>query len=121
MKHLITGLLMIFAHTAIAADKSGNFAIWGAGQKSCYNYSNARKSEDDSYYRYYLMGYLTAYNTQTPETYRISGNKNLSDILTWLDNYCESKQVVGFDHALGDFTAEHYPGRYKSSSAAGRR
>ena len=120
MKHLITCLLMIFAHTAVATDKSGNFAIWGAGQKSCFSYSKARKSEDDNYYRYYLMGYLTAYNTQTPETYRVSGNKNLSDILSWLDNYCESKQVLGFDQALGEFIAEHYPSRYKSSSTAGR-
>lgn len=120
MKYLITGLLMIFAHTAMAVDKSGNFAIWGAGQKSCFNYSQARKSEDDNYYRYYLMGYLTAYNTLIAETYRVSGNKNLSDILGWLDNYCESKQVLGFDHAISEFVAEHFPNRQKSSTAAGR-
>ncbi|MFT5134697.1 MAG: hypothetical protein ACI9SC_003178, partial [Gammaproteobacteria bacterium] len=65
-------------------------------------------------YRNYLMGYLTAFNKQTPETYRVSGNKNLSEILSWLDDYCEEKQVRGFDDAVFEFITEQYPHRYKT-------
>jgi hypothetical protein len=120
MKYILTFLLSIFAHTSMAADKSGNIAIWGAGQKSCFSYSKARENEDDGYYKYYLMGYLTAYNTQTPDTYRLSGDKSLTDILSWLDDYCETKQVSGFDQAVIEFIVEQYPHRHKSAKSTAR-
>ena len=120
MKYLLACILLIVANLAIAADESGNVAIWGAGQKSCFSYINARKSDDDSFYSNYLMGYLTAYNAQTPNTYRISGDKNMADILTWLDDYCEEKQVLGFDQAVGEFIIEHYPKRHKRAPTSGR-
>ncbi len=113
MKYLLVSLLLIFIQTAKAADESGNIAIWGAGQKSCFSYINARKSDDDGFYRNYVMGYLTAYNTQTPDTYRLSGNKNLAAIMKWLDEYCEASQTRGFEQALLEFTAKHYPQRYR--------
>jgi hypothetical protein len=115
MKNILACLLFLFSQTVLAADKSGNIAIWGAGQKSCFSYSSVRKSNDDAYYKYYLMGYLTAYNAQTPETYRISGKLNMAEILSWLDNYCESKQVHGFDQAVVEFITEHFPERYKKA------
>ena len=117
MRYILTCLLFIFSQTVLAADKSGNIAIWGAGQKSCFSYTAARKNDDENYYKYYLMGYLTAYNAQTPDTYRISGSKNIDEILSWLDNYCTTKQVHGFDQALVEFITEHYPKRLKSAAA----
>ena len=73
MKYILAGMLYLFAQMASAADSTGSYAIWGAGQKSCFRYSNTRNADDDRSYRFYLMGYLTAYNMHTPETYRISG------------------------------------------------
>jgi len=113
MKYLIVSALFIFVQTAQAADESGNITIWGASQKSCFSYINARKSNDDGLYQNYVMGYLTAYNTQTPDTYRLSGNKNLSAIMKWLDDYCDASKTHGFEQALVEFTAKHYPKRYK--------
>ncbi len=120
MKYLLGSLLLLFVHTAQAADNSGKYAIWGAGQKSCFRYNAARSSGEDDYYRYFLMGYLTAYNTQTPETYRISGGNDMPAILSWLDDFCTSKQSQGFELALIEFIAEHYPKRYKRRPVAGR-
>ncbi len=113
MKFILVCSLIMLTQTTMAADSSGNIAIWGAGKKSCFSYSSARKSGDDGNFQNYLMGYLTAYNAQTPDTYRISGKKNLPEILSWLDNYCETKPVHGFDQALIEFITEHYPMRYK--------
>ena len=113
MKILITLLLTSYCLSLSAADDSGNFAIWGAGKKSCFSYEKARNGEDDSYYRNYIMGYLTSYNAQAPDTFRISGHKNMSDILAWMDDYCSEKQVHGFDQALINFILEHYPNRLK--------
>ncbi len=62
------------------------------------------------------MGYLTAFNILTPETYRLSGNKNLNEILVWFDEYCELKAINAFELALADFVREHFESRSKSSS-----
>lgn len=121
MKYLLAIVLYLLTHMVLAADSKGNYAIWGLGQKSCFSYSNTRNTDDDRFYRNYLMGYLTAYNTQTPETYRISGGKNLTEILSWLDDYCESKPVHGFDQAVYEFIDEHYPKRVKRATGRGRR
>ena len=114
-------LLFLFIHSAPAADKSGSYAIWGAGQKSCYNYSKTRNTGDDSFYRYYLMGYLTAYNAQTPETYRISAANDLIAILAWFDDYCAGKPVHSFDQAVMEYIIEQHPKRHRrAKSARGR-
>ena len=96
-----------------AADKSGNYAIWGNGQKSCFRYSQDRSAAQDAPYKSYIMGYLTAYNAITPETYSISRNMNLDDIMAWLDDYCDAKQMHGVEQSLLEFINSHYEQRYR--------
>ena len=116
--HVILPILILIPTSTFSADASGNHAIWGIGNKSCITYTDARNSNDYSAYKYYLMGFLTAYNTFTPDTYRISGNMDLNEILAWLDDYCELKAVNAFELALTDFVFEHHEKRKKSSSSA---
>jgi hypothetical protein len=123
---IFTGFLLMLPFmpiSAYATDQSGNYAIWGMGNKSCFSYTNARKSDEYDNFKYYIMGYLTAFNALTPETFRVSGNMNLKAILAWFDDYCELKAVYGFDQAVSDFIVEHYDDRVKTSSASpgGRR
>ena len=113
--------LLLFSASLFAADEKGSYAIWGAGKKSCFSYSKARNGEDDSNYRHYIFGYLTAYNTQATDTYRISGSKDLNAVFAWLDDYCKEKPVHGFDQAMVEFIVEHHPKRYKRAQSAGRR
>ena len=96
-----------------AADKNNNYAIWGMGRKVCNNYSQAREAEDYVRYKDYLMGYLTAYNKLAEDTYRISGKKDLNEILEWTDDYCETKQIHSFESAVTDFIIEHTETRKK--------
>jgi len=110
-------ILFVLPITGFTADPNGNYAIWGAGNKSCHSYAIARKSDDFSTYKHYIMGFLTAYNVFTPNTYRLSGNMNLNEILVWFDDYCELKAVHAFELALDDFIIEHYDRRMKSSSS----
>jgi len=110
-------ILFILPVTGFTADANGNHAIWGRGNKSCYSYINDRKSENFTAYKHYIMGYLTAYNAFTPNTYRMSGNMNLNEILVWFDDYCELKAMSAFELALSDFIIEHYDRRMKSSSS----
>ena len=49
------------------------------------------------------------------------GPEDLTEILSWLDDYCESKPVHGFDQAVYEFIDEHYPKRVKRATGRGRR
>jgi hypothetical protein len=88
-----------FPAAAQAADPDGLYAIWGLGQTSCHQYNQAREKDAQGDYKVYLMGYLTAYNTFSPDTYSLSADKPLPEILAWLDKYCTAHQVDGFDRA----------------------
>ena len=113
--------LLLQPMLAVAKDKNGNYAIWGMGRKTCYSYTKAREAGDYAPYKDYMMGYFTAYNEITEETYLISGNMDLNEILEWMDEYCEQKQMNSFDLVLGDFILEHIEKRMKTApSKSGR-
>lgn len=104
-----------------ATDNNGHFAIWGKGNNSCYSYTTAHDNDELDPYKHFVMGYLTGYNVQTPETYRMSGTMNLSQILGWLYDYCESSPIIGFEQALADFIAQHFDKRMKHAPVEFRR
>ena len=107
--------LLFFAAASVAADKKGNFAIWGAGNSSCHSYNQARAANEDNKFRDYIMGYFTAYNHQSVDTYSISRDMNLNEILTWIDELCELKPVTSIEEVLTTFILENYDERMKSS------
>lgn len=117
---IILSLLFVVPVAAYAADNNGNHAIWGAGNKACISYTKAREADDYNAFKNYLMGFLTAYNILTPETYRLSGNMNMNEILVWFDDYCELKAVNSFEQAVIDFAVEHHENRVKRSSTRSR-
>ncbi|MCI0400914.1 MAG: hypothetical protein L0Z68_06400 [Gammaproteobacteria bacterium] len=96
-----------------AMDSDGNYAVWGAGRRSCYNYNQARAANEDREFKVYIMGYLTAYNVQTPETYGITGNTDWNGVLDRLDAYCQKSPVLAFESALRDLTQGFYADRLK--------
>jgi hypothetical protein len=108
-------ILVFCAATATGADKKGNYAIWGVGNKSCHSYNLARAANEDNKYKDYIMGYFTAYNHEAVDTYSISRDMNMDDILTWLDEQCEMKPVVSFEEILTTFILDNYENRMKSS------
>lgn len=113
-KHILLLLTISLAVPAYAVDSAGNFAIWGAGKKSCHKYNLARAADDYNNYKDYVMGYLTAYNHQAPNTYNISGEMTLDDIIQWLDDECQLKPVISFEEALTGFILEHHETRMMS-------
>jgi len=123
MKHLcsILFLLAMIPIQSQAADNNGHFAIWGKGNKSCHSYNISRNTDEEQRFKDYIMGYLTAFNVQMPETYRVAGHMNLNDILVWLDDYCELKPIMAFEQSLSDFITENYAERMKKSPSKYRR
>ena len=121
MKKILICVMLLTAPVLQAADEKGNYAIWGVGKKSCFSFNKDRTSGDDTAYRNYLMGYLTAFNTQADDTYRISAGMDIFGVLNWLDEYCQEKPVHGFDQAVVEFIVEQFPKRYKRAKGSGRR
>jgi len=111
MRILIFIILAGASFLTHAVDKSGNYAVWGAGRKSCFSYTSARGSGKYDEFKYYTMGYLTAYNALIPDTYRITGVESFPDVLSWLDKYCQKKPVHSFNRAIGDYIVAHHDSR----------
>ena len=122
MKVLLTLALslMFLSTTAYAVDTSGNYAIWGAGKKSCISYTESAAKGEVDFFNNYMEGFLTAYNIFTEKTYSISGKMYKDQIVEWLTNYCEENPMSSFETALTSFTFDHYDKRMKSSSSMGR-
>ena len=112
---LVAALLGLSA-AAGAADGGGNYAIWGAGGRSCNQYE---RSADDSSARGtfgdYLMGYLTAYNALAPDTYNAVGTMSLEDALAWLDDYCDTHRMDSFDRAITQLVISRHEQRERGA------
>ncbi|OGT63519.1 MAG: hypothetical protein A3I13_03075 [Gammaproteobacteria bacterium RIFCSPLOWO2_02_FULL_47_50] len=107
--------LLIYASASVAADKKGNYAIWGAGNSPCHGYNLARAANEDNKFRDYIMGYFTAYNHEAADTYSISRDMNLNEILNWVDEQCELKPITSIEEVLTNFIIENYENRMKSA------
>ena len=95
----------------LAADKDGNYAVWGVGAKSCFHFTQAQGQPGNEAYRDFVMGYLTAYDALKEDTYNIGAGKDLDQVMAWITDYCKAKQVHGFEQALAEFTVEQHPQR----------
>ncbi len=123
MKRTIFVLVMLFflPATVNAADINGAYNIvFAKGQMgSCGLYVTARDEQRRGKYRKinthitWIYGYMTAYNTLTPDTYDIMGQTDRSAILRWLENYCKQNPLKRFAEAMELLTAELHPRRIR--------
>ena len=65
------------------------------------------------------MGYFTAYNHAETDTYSISRDMNLEEVLTWIDEQCELKPVISFEEVLTTFILENHESRMKTPPGRG--
>lgn len=105
---------------ALAADKGGNYAIWGVGQSSCHKFVKALEADESRQYKDYLMGYLTAFNTLSEDTYNISGNTKLGEVEQWLAGYCDLHQIESFNRAIQQYATEHFEARLTVSPGSSK-
>lgn len=107
---------------ALAADAGGNYAIWGAGGRSCHQFDVAAANPAEvAAFRDFLMGYLTAFNTLAPETYDALGGQPLEGALEWLRDYCDQHQMDSFERALGQLLLARHDERSRVPPGSGRR
>ena len=128
---LIVALLAIALNdAAYAADRAGNYAIWGVGARSCNQFVKAAESEEDTLpFRHYLMGYLTAFNALAPDTYDALSGMKLGAALEWLADYCGGHRMDSFERAVAqaivsrqdEVARESTPGNSWGRAPAGRK
>lgn len=113
-------VLLASAPWAGAADKEGNYAVWGPGQRSCNQYMESREAGSIEEFKLFAMGYMTAYNTFVPETYRNPSDLDVQGVLEWLDKYCDVTRVDSFERALKLMMEHFHPTRQGHAPTAGR-
>lgn len=106
-------LCLTFAGTGTARDMDGQYAVFGVGSDNCAAYLVARDRAGvaERWYHHWLQGYLTAVNNAGASTYNILGEKQLTDLLDWLEGYCAANPNRNFSNAVADMVTLLYADR----------
>jgi len=114
---LIMFSLVVFLVLPVQAkDIDGQFAVFGAGSKSCEAYLKARATRSGiSAYVNWMEAYLSAFNLIVPSTYNIAGTRNLDQMLKWTDDYCKENPQDLYVNAVAALTVALYPERQNLS------
>jgi hypothetical protein len=107
--------LLLMPSISLAVDSSGNYAVWGVGKKSCFGFNKAIVEDGNMKYKYFIQGFLTAYNIFTEKTYSITGKMKEDEVIEWLSEYCKDNPMSGLENALVSLTFDNYDKRMKSS------
>ena len=86
--------------SAWAEDKNGQYGIL---TDTCGEYAKDRAKNRTLRYTSWLAGYVTAYNSVSPDTYNILGKSNVKSTMQWLDSWCKAnpeEHLAGGMHAL---------------------
>ena len=125
MKRMIFLLAMslFLPATVNAADIDGNYHVLTppGAIGFCGKYVSARDKARRGEYRDHnlhfplILGYITAYNYQAPDTYDVRGQTDTSAILLWLENYCKRNSLAAFAEAMEPLTDELHPKRIRKA------
>lgn len=113
-------LLLLCLLPSLAAhskDINGEYAVFSLGGKSCQGFLVAHDLRGNQYEQYeaWLLGFFSAYNETTPNTYNILGARRLDQIIDWLVTYCQASPNEFFVTAAVTLIARLYPSRQNLS------
>jgi hypothetical protein len=103
-----------------ASDQNGKYReTYTPDHGSCASYLLAQNEcghgncRDLNTFSDWLMGYITAYNSSTPDTFDIVANTNLKSTILWLGNYCKQNPSKSFSQSVESLMNELYKTRQK--------
>lgn len=105
---------MLVTATTEARDMDDQYAVFGVGADNCAAYIVAleRGGIAERWYHHWLAGYLSAVNNAGAATFNILGDKDMGDILDWLEGYCTANPNTNYANAVADMVAILYPDRH---------
>ena len=98
--------ILVYGPLASAADVDGNYAVWGVGQASCHQFTQAYAQQATQDYKNYLEGYLTAFNTLADGVYQATGKNTTTDNLTVLQAHCSANPLHSYERAVQSLLAQ---------------
>src|SRR5437016_2491205 len=88
---IFIGLIIGWCASASASDETGEYQVMGMGSRSCGWFVSAHDTDEWRFeIMQWILGYLTAFNVITPNTYSIQGNADTKGLELWISNYCQA-------------------------------
>ena len=106
-------VLVFGAKTGPTSHALGDAPNYGAADKSCQVYRDARAQREVNYWTEFtdwLGGYLSGVNAISLRTANILGDAKLTDAVHWLDDYCDAHPPTSFNAAVEALVAANSPG-----------
>lgn len=113
MKRLVPYAAALCALTlsepALAVDQNG--AYWGFSGITCGQFIDDRVHKTDTVDRWWLAGWLSAWNDATPNTFNLLGSDDLSGAMLWIENWCRQNPLKSMSEGARELVNVLYPTR----------
>jgi len=110
-------LVLSFAITTPATARDKDDMYWVQGAISCGEWVKFRK--EDSWEaiasKAWIVGYITAYNLQTPDVFDILGSTDTESAYLWMDKYCQENPLSHLAKGMRALTKELWPNRKRTA------
>jgi len=106
-------LSFTFTTPVMAMDKDGRYMAAGY---SCGEWVEIRKEDGwwSTVLENWIDGYVSAYNTQTPDVYHILGSTDKESVYLWMDKYCQDNPLNELPNGMLELTIELWPNRKRT-------
>ena len=112
--------VLVFGAKTGPTAHAGDATSYGAADKSCQVYRDARAQREVNYWTEFtdwLGGYLSGVNAMSLRTANILGDAELTTAVRWLDDYCGAHSPTPFSAAVEALVAANSPGAASSGLA----
>jgi hypothetical protein len=102
MKRLILALAMVvMVSPAWGGDANGKYMVLAYGNDSCGKWTkeHARSSETSRHHETWIIGFISAYNRETPGIVNLMKGIDYAGWVSWIDNYCKDNPIDDLDDA----------------------
>ena len=120
MKKLILAIALLLPIACSASDKFGRYRVtYPPDHVTCNSLVLAVNECDHGHcvdlktFGDWLMGYISAYNQGTPDTFDIVANTDMKSSMTWIVNYCKQHPSSEYADAVHGLMIDLYPSRQK--------
>ena len=112
MHRQLLAILLLASCPAWGADQNGKY--WAGDDLACAIYVEVRqdpKNVTNIMVSSWVMGYVTAFNKQTPDTYDIMGKTSTDKLMQRLEKYCSANPQHTLSQGMETITKELHPQR----------
>ena len=101
---IILFFVLILPSNAWAYDNKLEYFVLAS--VSCGKWIKAAENNNHSPYDWYVMGYLTAFNSRVKGIFNIAEGLDMPSIYLWLDKYCHENPLLFIYSGLSKFVED---------------